>query len=193
MKPKMTRVKERQQTDRTGYPASFVPGFSTVRKLTVFCIVAILAMVPVTRSHADGAGMFIQYELSFQKKPKFRQFNISYGNNPGIGRIQHHEYGDFHDSGINVPIFSVGAHSPGLVNNIFDQERKLTPFALDSSSSADGDVGSTIASLVSTVVVLGLTAYAAKEASDDGCSDGEIALSFLSNSDLDWCRDREPL
>lgn len=163
---------------------------SFFRNVTTMWVAAFMAIAPMIGARADGGAMVIQYEFSLNKKAKFRQINLAYRSFSEFGSTQPFHSGETAGPGVIIPLYSINTRSPGMFNLLFDSEWQQNAFGLDTSESNDSKIGSTIAALLITGGVVGLVAYAVSEASENGCSDGEIGLSLLTpGGNLDWCQD----
>ena len=165
------------------------PGKSLVRNVIVMWVAVFMAIAPIVGARADSGAMVIQYEFSLNKKAKFRQLNLAYQNYSGLGATQSTYTGETARPGVVIPLYSLDTRSPGLFNLLFDEERRLYTFGLDSSESNDSKKGSTGVALLLVGVLGGLTIYAINEAKKDGCSNAAIGLSFVTGSDTQWCED----
>ena len=165
------------------------PGISLGRNVIVMWVAVFMAIAPIVGARADSGAMVIQYEFSLNKKAKFRQLNLAYQNFSGLGATQSTYTGETARPGVVIPLYSLDTRSPGLFNLLFDEERRLNTFGLDSSESNDSKKGSAGVVLLLVGVVGGLTYYAISEAKKHGCSNGEIGLSFVIGSDTQWCQD----
>ena len=163
---------------------------SVFRKLIVIFITAIMITIPITGVWADGGITAIQYEFSLNKKPKFRSFNIAYQSNTGFTERQSSYSGETTSTGINIPFFSIGDRSPGLINLLLNEERQLIMLGEESSES-NSRSNPSAGDVLLLVGVLGLVAYSINEDLKDGCSGTEIIISSLGPSgNTDWCKDR---
>ena len=93
---------------------------SVIRKVMAICLAVIMATAPITGAIADSGFMKMQLEFGISKKPSFRQLNITYQNYSGFGEKQSFHHGETTSPpGINIPLFSMGARSPGLINLLY--------------------------------------------------------------------------
>lgn len=133
-----------------------------VRKLLATCLAITMTTVPITRTLADGNFTVLQYEFSLEKKPEFRQLNLSFQYD--YGEPHSHHRGEVRESGPALPLYSKDSRIPGLFNLLNN----------DSGETSDSNTGQMVVAYVALVGLLGLMYYVEKER----CKNEEVTSTF---------------
>lgn len=149
------------------------------RQLAAACISLILAGAPVTGALAGEGFTTVQFEFALGKTAKLRQVNLAFQGD--VSPTQGYTIERIGQTGVAIPLYSMNAQTPGLLNylNVSDEKGK----------GKSGASAGTVIAVVVGIGLLGVLAYGVgkciKETTDyefDGSKQDDKACKSVSSA-----------
>jgi hypothetical protein len=149
------------------------------RQLAAVCISLTLAGTPVTGALADEGFTTVQFEFALGKTVKLRQVKLAFQGE--LSPTQGFTIERIGQSGVAIPLYSMNAQAPGLLNYL--------NVSGDKGKGKSGASAGTVIAVVVAVGLLGVLAYGVgkciKETTDydfDGSKQDDKSCSSVSSA-----------